>query len=165
LLVFGPVSDYLGRRRVILVGLAMAAGACVLFLAADGVGLLFAAPLLAGTAVTLAAIQTASAPVLLAGTAVAGAGFGTAMLGTFRTITALAAPGQRAGLIAAYYIASYTAFGVPVVIAGVAVTHVGLHRTALVYCAVTAALAALAAAGLIIRRAGGAAQPGEREMP
>ncbi|MDX6342246.1 MAG: hypothetical protein QOH87_2384 [Trebonia sp.] len=121
--------------------------------------------LLAGTVVTLAAIQTASAPVLLAGTAVAGAGFGTAMLGTFRTITALAAPGQRAGLIAAYYIASYTAFGVPVVIAGVAVTHVGLHRTALVYCAVTAVLAALAAAGLIIRRAGGAAQPGEREMP
>jgi MFS family permease len=102
---------------------------------------------------------------LFAARALHGAAVGTAMLGTFRTITALAAPGQRAGLIAAYYIASYTAFGVPVVIAGVAVTQVGLHRTALVYCAVTAVLAALAAAGLIIRRAGGAAQPGEREMP
>ena len=34
LLVFGSVSDYLGRRRVILVGLALAAGACGLFLAA-----------------------------------------------------------------------------------------------------------------------------------
>src|ERR1700677_2973374 len=43
LLVFGSLSDYLGRRRVILPGLAMAAGACGLFLAADGVGLLFAA--------------------------------------------------------------------------------------------------------------------------
>jgi len=51
LLVFGSLSDYLGRRRVILAGLAMAAGACGLFLAADGVGLLFAARALHGAAV------------------------------------------------------------------------------------------------------------------
>src|ERR1700729_1442619 len=51
LLVFGSVSDYLGRRRVILVGLVMAAGACGLFLAAHGVGLLFAARALHGAAV------------------------------------------------------------------------------------------------------------------
>ena len=51
LLVFGSVSDYLGRRRVILAGLAMAAGACGLFLAAHGVGLLFAARALHGAAV------------------------------------------------------------------------------------------------------------------
>ena len=38
LLVFGSVSDYLGRRRVILAGLAMAAAACGLFLAAQGPG-------------------------------------------------------------------------------------------------------------------------------
>ena len=36
LLVFGSVSDYLGRRRVILAGLAMTAGACGLFLARTG---------------------------------------------------------------------------------------------------------------------------------
>ena len=41
LLVFGSLSDYLGRRRVILAGLAMAAGACGLFLAAHGVAMLF----------------------------------------------------------------------------------------------------------------------------
>ena len=51
LLVFGPVSDYLGRRRVILAGLAMAAAACGLFLAAEDVGLLFAARVLHGAAV------------------------------------------------------------------------------------------------------------------
>src|SRR6266849_7014080 len=51
LLVFGSVSDYLGRRRVILAGLAMAAGACGLFLAARGAGLLFAARALHGAAV------------------------------------------------------------------------------------------------------------------
>ena len=124
--------------------------------------------LLAGTAVTLAAIQTASAAAFLTGTAVAGVGFGTAMLGVFRTISALAPPGQRAGLIAAYFIASYTAFSIPVVIAGVTTTHFGLHRTALVYCAVIAVLAAVAAAGLIFRRcspAGGTARPGQGEMP
>jgi MFS family permease len=51
LLVFGSVSDYLGRRRVILAGLAMAAAACGLFLAAHNVELLFAARALQGAAV------------------------------------------------------------------------------------------------------------------
>jgi hypothetical protein len=46
-----------------------------------------------------------------------------------------------------------------VVIAGVAVTHVGLHRTALVYCAVIAVLAAVAAASLIVRGRPAAPRP------
>jgi MFS family permease len=107
--------------------------------------------LIAGAVMTLAAIELTSAAVFLAGTVVAGAGFGTAMLGAFRTVTARAAAGQRAGLVAAYFIASYLAFSVPVVAAGIATTLFGLHRTALVYCAAIAALAALAAAGLLIR--------------
>src|ERR1700733_5507028 len=124
--------------------------------------------LLTGTAVTLAAIETASTPTLLAGTAVAGSGFGTAMLGVFRSISTLAAPGQRAGLIAAYFIASYTAFSIPVVIAGVATTHFGLQRTAPVYCTVIAVLAAAAAAGWTFRArspADGTARPREGKMP
>jgi hypothetical protein len=107
--------------------------------------------LLPGIGVTLAAIQTASGAAFLAGAAVAGAGFGTAMLGAFATISAQAAPGQRARLIAVYFIVSYTAFSIPVVAAGVATTHVGLHRTALAYCAVIAVLAAVAAGSLIFR--------------
>ncbi len=51
LLVFGSLSDYLGRRRVITVALAAFAGACGLFLAAHGVGLLFAGRALQGAAV------------------------------------------------------------------------------------------------------------------
>jgi MFS family permease len=108
--------------------------------------------LLAGATVTLAAIETTSAAAFLAGAAVTGAGFGTAMLGALRTISARAAPGQRAGLVAAYFIAAYLAFSVPVVIAGVAATHVGLHRTALAYCTVIAVLVAVAAGSLIFRR-------------
>jgi MFS family permease len=54
LLVFGSLSDYLGRRRVIAVALAAGAGACGLFLAAHGVGLLFAARAVQGAAVGIA---------------------------------------------------------------------------------------------------------------
>ena len=54
LLVFGSLSDYLGRRRVIAVALAASAGACGLFLAAHGIGLLFAARALQGAAVGVA---------------------------------------------------------------------------------------------------------------
>jgi hypothetical protein len=74
------------------------------------------------------------------------------MLGAFRTISVLAAPGQRAGLVAAYFIASYLAFSIPVVIAGIAITHVGLHRTAVAYCSVIVILVAVAAGSLIFRR-------------
>ena len=162
--------DLLWGGLVIFLLNGIGTGATVVARRASGPAAMLAGclALLAGTAVTLAAIQTASAAAFLAGTAVAGAGFGTAMLGVFRTISALAPPGQRAGLIAAYFIASYTAFSIPVVVAGVATTHFGLHRTALVYCAVIAVLAAVAAVGLIFRRrspTGGAARPGEGEMP
>src|SRR5580692_4259823 len=51
LLVFGSVSDYLGRRRVILAALVVTAGACAVFLAARSTGLLFAARALQGLGV------------------------------------------------------------------------------------------------------------------
>src|SRR5580704_1646704 len=51
LLVFGSVSDYVGRRRVILAALVVTAGACAVFLAAHSVGPLFAARMLQGVAV------------------------------------------------------------------------------------------------------------------
>src|SRR4051794_37640191 len=50
LLVFGSVSDYTGRRIVMLAGLTMGAAACGLFLIAPGGGPLFAAPGLLGGA-------------------------------------------------------------------------------------------------------------------
>ena len=51
LLFFGSVSDYLGRRPVIAVGLGLSAVTCGLFLVADGAGLLFAARAVQGAAV------------------------------------------------------------------------------------------------------------------
>ncbi len=110
--------------------------------------------LLAGLVVTFAAIATTTAAAFLAGTAVAGVGTGLALLGVNRTLIPLAAPGQRARLIAAIFIISYLGFSIPVVIAGVATAHVGLHRTALAYCVAIAALLAVAAGRLMFRRSG-----------
>src|SRR3984957_991113 len=154
--------DLLWGGLVIFLLAGIGAGGPVVFRGAGGPAAMLAGclVLLAGAVVTLAAIETSSAVTFLTGTAVAGAGFGTAMLGAFRTVRALAAPGQRASLIAAYFIASYLAFSIPVVAAGVATTHVGLHRTALVYCAALAVLAALAAGSLTFRRRPGARSTG-----
>ncbi len=46
----------------------------------------------------------------------------------------------------------YIAFSIPVVAAGAATTHVGLHGTALAYCSTIAVLVAVAAGSLIFRR-------------
>ena len=108
--------------------------------------------LLAGLAVTFAAIATTTAAAFLAGTAVAGVGVGLALLGVNRTLIALAAPGQRAGLISAIFIISFLGLSIPVVIAGVATAHFGLHRTALAYCVAMAALVAVAAGSLMLRK-------------
>ncbi len=116
--------------------------------------------LLAGLAVTFAAIAATTAAAFLAGTAVAGVGIGLALLGVNRTLIELAAPGQRAGLIAAIFIISFLGLSIPALIAGVATAHVGLHRTALAYCAAIAALVAVAAGTLILRRRGPATGQG-----
>ena len=51
LLVFGSLSDYVGRRPVIVVALTFSMGGCALFLESHSVGLLVAARLLQGAAV------------------------------------------------------------------------------------------------------------------
>jgi MFS family permease len=147
-------SDLLWGGLVIflLAGTGAAVSVAVRGLSGPTAMLTGCAALLGGAATTLTAIEAKSAAAFLAGTAVAGAGFGPGMLGAFRTISAVAAPGQRAGLISAYFVASYTAFSIPVVAAGLATTYFGLHRTAVVYCAAIAVLAAAAAGTLIIRR-------------
>jgi hypothetical protein len=78
-------------------------------------------------------------------------------------LTAVASPGHRAGLVAAIWIVYYLAFSVPVVAAGVATTHFGLHQTAVVY---SAALAAAAAGIFLFRRRSrprGPAQPRHKQ--
>ena len=115
----------------------------------------------AGAAITFAAVATQSAGVFLVGIAISGTGVGSSFLGSFRTLSALASPGQRASLISAIFIEAYTAFSIPVVLAGIATARFGLRRTGLVYCATVAVLAALALVSLSLqgRAAAGAAAP------
>jgi MFS family permease len=54
-LIFGSLSDHVGRRPVIITALAVDTAACILFLLAHGVGVLFCARALQGIAVGLAA--------------------------------------------------------------------------------------------------------------
>ena len=89
---------------------------------------------------------------MLVGTAVAGLGWGPAFLGAYGTIVALARPEDRAGLVAAIFTVGYLAFSIPAVIAGVATSHYGLHKTALVYSSIVAVLAATAAGSVAVRR-------------
>jgi MFS family permease len=107
--------------------------------------------LIVGALVTLASIQTGTPVALFIGTMVAGLGLGPAFMGAYRSTIALAPSDDRVGLIAAIYIVSYLATGIPTVIGGIATSHYGLHNTALVYLAVVAGLAVVAV-GLLIRR-------------
>jgi MFS family permease len=147
--------DLVWGGLVIFLVAGTGAAATVAFRAVDGAAAMLAGclALLAGVVMTLAAIETASAAAFLAGTAVAGAGVGTGFFaGAYRVLTALAGPGQRAGLVAAIWVVFYLAFSVPVVAAGVATTHFGLHQTAVVYSAALAVLAAAAAGSFLFRR-------------
>jgi hypothetical protein len=136
----------------LLTGIGAAATVAFRGLAAPTAMLAGCLILLGGAAVTFAAVAAMSAAAFLAGLAVAGVGFGLAFLGAFRTLSALAEPGERAALIAAIFTVNYLAFGVPALIAGVAVTRYGLHHTALVYLGVIAALAAAAAGSMMVRK-------------
>ena len=157
--------DLLWGGLVIFLVAGTGAAASVVFRAVSPPSAMLAGclALLAGAVMTLAAIETASAAAFLAGTAVAGAGVGTGFFaGAYRVLTALASPGQRAGLVAAIWIVFYLAFSVPVVAAGVATTHFGLHQTAVVYSAALAALAAAAAGSFLFRRRSQTLGPAQR---
>jgi MFS family permease len=60
-LIFGSLSDHVGRRPVIITALAVDMAACILFLLAPGVGALFSARALQGVAVGLAATAIGAA--------------------------------------------------------------------------------------------------------
>jgi predicted MFS family arabinose efflux permease len=101
--------------------------------------------LAAGVAVVLAGLGTRSEGLFFAGLVVTGWGFGAAFVGAFGSVASLATATQRAELFAAVYVASYVAFGVCAVLAGLAVPHFGLRPVATAYGAVVIALSLTAA--------------------
>jgi predicted MFS family arabinose efflux permease len=119
--------------------------------------------LIVGALVTFASIETGTSAVLFVGTAIAGLGFGPAFMGAYRATVAAGTPHDRTGLITAIYIVSYLATGIPALLAGLATSHYGLRKTALVYSVAVAVLAAVAVSRLLARRtAPGHAEHGTR---
>ncbi|GAA0536209.1 MFS transporter [Paractinoplanes ferrugineus] len=103
-----------------------------------------AALLTAGSLISVAGLEWSNVWVAAAGTVISGVGFGASALASFGTLALLAAPHERGELLAVALTIAYTAFSVPAVIAGLAATSEGLHRTALVYGLVVAVLGAVA---------------------
>jgi MFS family permease len=102
--------------------------------------------LIVGVALALLALHEGSTALFLLATGVAGLGFGPAFAGAFRAITDRAPIAQRAELVASVYVASYLAYSLPALAAGIAVTRFGLHDTADVYGVALIVLALLALA-------------------
>jgi MFS family permease len=105
--------------------------------------------LVAGVAITLAALAAESPALFFAGTAVSGIGFGSGFQGGIRTVVPQAAPHERAGLLSLLFTISYLGMGVPAVGAGLLAVHgAGLLGAARYYGIALIVLAALALAGL-----------------
>lgn len=110
-----------------------------------------AAALATGLGVILAGADLGSLVLLLLGPVVAGVGFGGAYLGALRSVLPLAQPQERAGLMAAFYVESYLANALPVVVAGVFVKKNGLLVTANVFGGTVILLALLALVLAVLR--------------
>ncbi|HWG03852.1 MAG TPA: MFS transporter [Beijerinckiaceae bacterium] len=92
------------------------------------------APLLAiGVIATLVGIHAQFVSLMIVGTFIAGAGMGSAFSGAARTVLPLAAPGERAGLLSAFYVESYLAYSLPTTAAGFSVPILGLSLVTYIY--------------------------------
>ena len=75
-------------------------------------------------------VQYQNVGVMLLGTGVGGTGFGTVFFETLRSALPYAQPGERAGLLSAYFVEGYLSFSLPALAAGFLAPIVGLTRTA-----------------------------------
>nr|WP_276553643.1 MFS transporter [Shinella kummerowiae] len=148
--IFGA-EDHVTQAGV--VALLCAAGAVACYLArghsSRQVTLYGTSALSIGTALTLAAIGWQSLPAYLAALIIAGTGFGTCFYGVLRSIVPVVRPDERGELFASLFTLSYLAFGLPTLLAGMAVGIFGLTSTTLGYGALIVLFSATA--GLLRR--------------
>jgi predicted MFS family arabinose efflux permease len=98
--------------------------------------------IVAGIVLFIASITATSLPLLWIGAIVGGAGLGGAFTGTIRSLVPLAGAHQRAALFSAIYTVSYITFGVPVIVAGLFLSTIGVTAIAVTFGAVTVVSAA-----------------------
>ncbi|GGF09512.1 MFS transporter [Williamsia phyllosphaerae] len=104
----------------------------------------------AGVLISMFATLASSAPAYIAGSVIAGIGWGITLIGMMSSITEVTAPADRGRVFAAVFAVCYTAFSVPAVVAGLAVTMFGLRSTAVGYAIFIMVLVASAAAAAIV---------------
>ncbi len=143
----GSPSEVLGGMSLtVLTVTAVSAVYLLRNVAAGAVMLIGVLALVAGVAITLAALAAGSVALFFVGTAVSGIGFGSGFQGGIRTVVPLAAPHERAGVLSLLFTISYLGLGVPAVGAGLLAVHgAGLLGAARDY---GLALIVLALAGL-----------------
>jgi MFS family permease len=101
------------------------------------------AAIVVGIALFIASIAATSLPLLWIGAIVGGAGLGGAFTGTIRSLVPLVGAPERAGLFSAVYLVSYITFGVPVILAGLFLSTIGITAIALIFGVVTFVAAAM----------------------
>jgi hypothetical protein len=106
---------------------------------------------IAGVSMTLAGQYLSSVALLYGGSVVAGVGLGAGFSAYVRATAPLVAPERRGALVAAIYVAVYVSFSVPTVLAGAAVSIIGLAPTAYGYGAIVIALSAITTIAVLRR--------------
>lgn len=108
-----------------------------------------------GAAAIIGGVFAGSLTIMIIGQAIAGIAFGASFTAALQLLIPLVLPQQRAGVIAAVYVVSYAAFGLPIVIEGQLVAPLGEIPAVVCYTGVTILLALLSliAQARIARRA------------
>ncbi|MCW8122453.1 MFS transporter [Streptomyces anthocyanicus] len=89
----------------------------------------------------ISGVFAGSLAIMITGQAIAGVGFGASFTAALRLIFPLAEPYQRAGVVAAIYLVSYLAFGLPIVVEGQLVEPLGEIPAVVCYTTLTIILA------------------------
>jgi len=101
--------------------------------------------LAAGMILIVVAAATDSSATYLFGSILGGIGFGIAYLGGLRALVAAIPHEHRAAVMSAFYIVAYAAGSVPAVLAGLVVSHLGLHSTFETFGSIVAGIALIVA--------------------
>ncbi|QMU22385.1 MFS transporter [Gordonia rubripertincta] len=105
-----------------------------------------------GVLISLSGVMTEVLPLYILGSLVAGSGWASTFLSAMDNITAATPPAQRGQVFSSVFVASYLAFSVPAVIAGIVVSHIGLRATVIGYVGYVLAVALFGAALAVVMR-------------
>lgn len=96
-----------------------------------------------GSVAIIGGVFIGSLPLMIVGQAIAGVGFGSSFTAALQLLIPLVQPHHRAGIVAAIYVVSYAAFGIPIVIEGQLVAPLGEVPAIVCYTVLTIILAVI----------------------